>query len=138
MLFSALWLVLVYLPACHWVWGGGWAQARGVLDFAGGIVVHTTAGISALVVAVMVGARRGFPNHLIPPHSPMLTMTGAGMLWVGWFGFNGGSALAANGQAASAILVTHLAAATAALTKPAVLAAVCAARPTPMRSSTAR
>ena len=115
-LFSALWLVLVYLPACHWVWGGGWAQARGVLDFAGGIVVHTTAGISALVVAVMVGARRGFPNHLIPPHSPMLTMTGAGMLWVGWFGFNGGSALAANGQAASAILVTHLAAATAALT----------------------
>jgi Amt family ammonium transporter len=114
-LFSALWLVLVYLPVAHWVWGGGWAQALGVLDFAGGIVVHTTAGISALVVAIMVGARRGFPGHLIPPHSPMLTMTGAGMLWVGWFGFNGGSALAANGQAASAILATHLAAATAAL-----------------------
>jgi ammonium transporter, Amt family len=116
MLFSALWLVLVYLPTAHWVWGGGWLAAHGTMDFAGGIVVHTTAGISALVLAVMIGRRRGFPNTMIPPHSPALTMVGAGMLWVGWFGFNGGSALGANAQAVSAIFATHMAASAAALT----------------------
>jgi Amt family ammonium transporter len=114
-LFSALWLILVYLPVAHWVWGGGWAAARGVLDFAGGIVVHTTAGVSALVVAVLIGPRRGFPHGLTPPHSPGLTMAGAGMLWVGWFGFNGGSALAADASAADAIVATHFAASAAAL-----------------------
>ena len=115
MLFSALWLLVVYVPVAHWVWGGGWMARRGVLDFAGGIVVHTTAGISALVLALMIGSRRGFPNTLIPPHSSALTMVGAGMLWVGWFGFNGGSALGADVHAGDALLATHLAAATAAL-----------------------
>ncbi len=115
-LFSALWLLVVYVPVAHWVWGGGWLAQLGVLDFAGGIVVHTTAGVSALVAAILIGRRRGFPHHLIPPHSPGLTMAGAGMLWVGWFGFNGGSALAANATAGSAIVATHLAAALAALT----------------------
>ena len=114
-LFSALWLVFVYLPVAHWVWGGGWMATSGVIDFAGGIVVHTTAGISALIAAMMVGSRNGFPNHLAPPHSPGMTMAGAGMLWVGWFGFNGGSALAADASAASAILATHFAAAAAGL-----------------------
>ena len=114
-LFSALWLILVYLPVAHWVWGGGWAAERHALDFAGGIVVHTTAGVAALVVALMVGARRGFPHNLMPPHSPGMTMAGAGMLWVGWFGFNGGSALAADASAASAIIATHFAASAAAL-----------------------
>lgn len=114
-LFSGAWLIVVYLPVAHWVWGGGWLDARGAIDFAGGIVVHTTAGVSALVAAILVGARDGFPNRLNPPHSPGLTMAGAGMLWVGWFGFNGGSALAANASAASAILATDFAAAAAAL-----------------------
>jgi len=114
-LFSALWLLVVYVPVAHWVWGGGWAAQWGVLDFAGGIVVHTTAGAAALVAALVIGHRSGFP-HVAPPHSPGLTMTGAGMLWVGWFGFNGGSALAADGAAAGAILATHLAASTGALT----------------------
>jgi Amt family ammonium transporter len=114
-LFTPLWLLLVYVPAAHWVWGGGWLAKQGVLDFAGGIVVHTTAGISALVTALMIGKRKGFPNHLVPPHSPTMTMAGAGMLWVGWFGFNGGSALAANIQAGSAIVTTQLAASVAAL-----------------------
>jgi Amt family ammonium transporter len=114
-LFSALWLVIVYLPVAHWLWGGGWAAERHALDFAGGIVVHTTAGVAALVAAIMIGARRGFPNHLIPPHSPGLTMAGAGMLWVGWFGFNGGSALAADASAGSAIIATHFAASAGAL-----------------------
>jgi Amt family ammonium transporter len=113
--FSTLWLIVVYLPVCHWVWGGGWLAAHGVLDFAGGIVVHTTAGISALIVAMMIGPRSTFPRSLVLPHSPGLTMTGAGMLWVGWFGFNGGSALAADGAAGSAILATHFAASAAAL-----------------------
>ena len=113
--FSALWLLIVYVPAAHWLWGGGWLAAMGALDFAGGIVVHTTAGLAALVLAIVVGKRRGFPNHLTPPHSPGMTMAGAGMLWVGWFGFNGGSALAADASAGSAILATHIAAATAAL-----------------------
>ena len=100
LLFTALWLLLVYVPVAHWVWGGGWLAAQGTIDFAGGIVVHTTAGVSALVIALMIGRRRGFPDALQPPHSPGLTMAGAGMLWVGWFGFNGGSALAASGGAA--------------------------------------
>ena len=113
--FSSLWLVLVYLPVAHWVWGGGYLAALGTIDFAGGIVVHTTAGVSALVAAIMIGPRTGFPHHLAPPHSPGITMAGAGMLWVGWFGFNGGSALAADASAASAILATHLAAAAAGL-----------------------
>ncbi len=115
LLFSAVWLVVVYVPVAHWVWGGGWLARLGVLDFAGGIVVHTTAGLGALVAALLIGRRSGFPNHLTPPHSPAMTMAGAGMLWVGWFGFNGGSALAADGTAGAAILATHLAAAAAAL-----------------------
>ncbi|HLI22138.1 MAG TPA: ammonium transporter [Stellaceae bacterium] len=114
-LFSALWLVIVYLPVAHWVWGNGWLAQQGTIDFAGGIVVHTTAGVSALVAALLIGARAGFPHRLNLPHSPGLTMVGAGMLWVGWFGFNGGSALAANASAASAILATQLAASAAAL-----------------------
>jgi Amt family ammonium transporter len=113
--FSAVWLLVVYVPVAHWVWGGGWLAGRGTIDFAGGIVVHTTAGISALVAAILVGPRRGFPNSLVPPHSPGLTMAGAGMLWVGWFGFNGGSALAADASAGGAILATHFSASAAAL-----------------------
>lgn len=116
MIFSALWLMLVYVPVAHWVWGGGWMAQFGVRDFAGGIVVHTTAGISALVLAIMIGPRRGFPQQALLPHSPAMTMIGAGMLWVGWFGFNGGSALAANAGAGGALLATHLAASTAACT----------------------
>ena len=114
--FTALWLIVVYLPVAHWVWGGGWAAELGTIDFAGGIVVHTTAGVSALVAAILIGARRGFPHQLVPPHSPGMTMAGAGMLWFGWFGFNGGSALAADSTAAGAIIATHGAAAAAALT----------------------
>ncbi|MEL0251997.1 MAG: ammonium transporter [Novosphingobium sp.] len=114
--FCALWGLLVYAPVAHWVWGGGWLATRfGTLDFAGGIVVHTTAGISALVVALLLGKRSGFPKTLMLPHSPSLTMAGAALLWVGWFGFNGGSALAANDDAASAIINTHVAACIAAL-----------------------
>ena len=113
--FSLVWTLLVYVPVAHSVWGGGWLSGLGTMDFAGGIVVHTTAGIAALVVALMLGARRGFNKTLLPPHSPTLTMVGAGLLWVGWYGFNGGSALAANDDAASAILNTHLAACAAAL-----------------------
>jgi len=115
MLFSILWLLFVYAPVCHWVWGGGWMSELGVRDFAGGIVVHATAGISALVLAKMLGARRGFPHELSPPHNPGMTATGACMLWVGWFGFNGGSQLAADGGAGMAIAVTHISAATAAI-----------------------
>lgn len=115
MIFTAFWLMLVYVPVAHSIWGGGWMAKHGVLDFAGGIVVHTTAGISALVLAIMVGARRGFPHTMSPPHSPAMTMVGAGMLWVGWFGFNGGSALAANGVAGDALIATHLSASAAAL-----------------------
>ncbi len=115
--FCAAWSLLVYAPVAHWVWGGGWlATAMGTLDFAGGIVVHTTAGVSALVAAMLLGKRQGFPKTLMLPHSPSLTMAGAALLWVGWFGFNGGSALAANDDAASAIINTHAAAAVAALT----------------------
>jgi ammonium transporter, Amt family len=113
--FSAAWLLLVYVPVCHWVWGGGWLAKMGVLDFAGGIVVHITAGTAALVAALVLRSRKGFPHVAMPPHNMPLCVLGAGMLWVGWFGFNGGSALAANGSAAMAILVTHLGAATGAL-----------------------
>jgi ammonium transporter, Amt family len=113
--FSALWLIFVYVPICHWVWGGGWLAKLGVLDFAGGIVVHVNAGVAALVAALMLGQRRGFPSVAMPPHSMPLTALGSGMLWVGWFGFNAGSALAANGSAGMAMLVTHLGAATGAL-----------------------
>lgn len=114
--FCAVWGLVVYAPAAHWIWGGGWLATRfGTLDFAGGIVVHTTAGVSALVVAIMLGARKGFPKTLMMPHSPALTMAGAALLWVGWFGFNGGSALAGNAAAAAAIINTHLAASVAAI-----------------------
>jgi Amt family ammonium transporter len=116
MIFSGAWLLLVYVPVAHWIWGGGWLATLGTRDFAGGIVVHTTAGISALVVALMIGPRSGFPRTIIPPHSPAMTMIGAAMLWVGWFGFNGGSALAANAVAGDALLATHLAASAAAMT----------------------
>jgi ammonium transporter, Amt family len=116
LLFSGVWLLLVYAPVAHWIWGGGWLGAIGVMDFAGGIVVHLTAGASALVLALVIGRRRGFPHEAITPHSPGLTMAGAAMLWVGWFGFNGGSALAANGNAGMAIAVTHVSAAVGALT----------------------
>jgi ammonium transporter, Amt family len=113
--FTALWSLLVYVPVARWVWGNGFMADWGVIDFAGGIVVHTTAGVSALVVALMLGKRIGFPKTLMLPHSPALTVAGAGLLWVGWFGFNGGSALAANDEgAATAIIVTHLAASVAA------------------------
>ena len=108
--FSALWLLLVYVPVAHWVWGGGWLAALGVMDFAGGIVVHVNAGVAALVCALFIGRRRGFPQVPMPPHSLPLVATGAGLLWIGWFGFNGGSALASNGTAAFAILATHIAA----------------------------
>mgnify|MGYP003894111759 FL=1 len=116
MIFSVAWLLLVYVPICHWVWGGGWLSGLGVMDFAGGIVVHITAGVAALVAAIVLGNRRGFPQQAMPPHNMTLTITGAGMLWVGWFGFNGGSALAANGDAAMAMLSTHVAAAAGAFT----------------------
>ncbi len=114
--FSALWLLLVYVPICHWVWGGGWLSDLGVMDFAGGIVVHITCGVAALVAAVVLGVRRGFPDVPMPPHNMTMTVSGAGMLWVGWYGFNGGSALAADGAAGMAILATHLAASAGALT----------------------
>ncbi|MCP3672137.1 MAG: ammonium transporter [Gammaproteobacteria bacterium] len=116
LLFSAIWLILVYVPVTHWVWGGGWLQTLGLYDFAGGTVVHITAGVAALVAAVVLGPRKGFPTTAMPPHNMTMTVTGAGMLWVGWFGFNGGSALAANGNATMAMLVTHISAAAGALT----------------------
>ena len=116
LLFSSLWLLVVYVPVAHWIWGGGWLAELGILDFAGGLVVHLTAGVSALVIAIMLGGRRGFPREIVPPHNPGMVMIGASMLWVGWFGFNGGSALAANGGAGMAIAVTHISAATASLT----------------------
>ena len=115
LLFSTLWLILVYSPVCHWVWGGGWLGSMGLQDFAGGTVVHITAAASALVAALVIGPRRGFGTVAMPPHNLTLTVAGAGMLWVGWFGFNAGSALAANGSAAMAMLVTHLSASAGAL-----------------------
>jgi Amt family ammonium transporter len=114
-LFSAIWTAFVYVPVAHWVWGGGWLARMGTLDFAGGIVVHTTAGVSALVAAWLVGPRYGFPQRVAPAPNPEMTTVGAAMLWVGWFGFNGGSALAADASAASAILATQFAAAAAGL-----------------------
>ena len=113
--FSFLWILFVYAPVTHWIWGGGWLAQIGVLDFAGGLVVHLTAGTTALILAFLLGPREGFPNQIKPPHNPGLTMMGACMLWVGWFGFNGGSALAANQDAGMAILVTHISASVASL-----------------------
>ena len=115
MMFSALWLILVYAPVTHWVWGGGWLQQMGVKDLAGGIVVHATAGVSALVLAILLGRRSNFPNHPHPPHNPGMVFVGAAMLWVGWVGFNAGSQLSAGGGAGMTMLVTHLSACSAAL-----------------------
>jgi Amt family ammonium transporter len=115
LLFSLLWLLLVYCPIAHWVWGDGWLQKMGVMDFAGGLVVHLNAGMAALVCALVLGKRKGFPDTAMPPHNMTMTVTGACMLWVGWFGFNAGSALAADGAAGMAMLVTHIGAATGAL-----------------------
>lgn len=115
LLFSGLWLVFVYAPVCHWVWGGGWLADLGFLDFAGGAVVHINAGVAALVAAVVLGRRRGFPETAMPPHNMTLTVAGASMLWVGWFGFNAGSALAADQNAGMAMLVTHISAAAGSL-----------------------
>jgi Amt family ammonium transporter len=134
LLFSLLWLLIVYCPIAHWVWGDGWLQKRGLMDFAGGTVVHLNAGIAALMCALVLGRRRGFPETAMPPHNMTMTVTGACMLWVGWFGFNAGSALAADGAAGMAMLVTHIGAATGATAwivcewlrygKPSVLGAV--------------
>lgn len=116
MLFSVLWLLLVYAPITHWVWAeGGWLFEMGLLDFAGGTVVHITAGVASLVCALVIGSRSGFGKTPMPPHNMTMTVTGAGMLWVGWFGFNGGSALAADGNASMAMLVTHISAAAGSL-----------------------
>jgi ammonium transporter, Amt family len=114
LLFSLLWLILVYCPIAHWVWGDGWLQKMGLMDFAGGTVVHLNAGMAALVSALVLGRRKGFPDTQMPPHNMTMVVTGACMLWVGWFGFNAGSALAADGSAGMAMLVTHIGAATGA------------------------
>ena len=115
LMFCTIWLIVVYSPICHWVWGGGWLGQMGLQDFAGGTVVHITAGVAAVVAAMMMGPRRGFGTTAMPPHNLTLTVTGAGMLWVGWFGFNAGSAVAADNSAAMAMLVTHLSAAAGSL-----------------------
>lgn len=115
-IFTLLWVLAVYVPITHWVWGGGWLGEMGLLDFAGGTVVHVTAGVAAITAALVMGTRRGFPSTPMPPHNMTMTITGAGMLWVGWFGFNGGSALAANGDAGMAMLATHISAAAGAFT----------------------
>jgi Amt family ammonium transporter len=115
LLFTLLWLLLVYCPIAHWVWGDGWLQKMGLMDFAGGTVVHLNAGAAALVCALVLGRRKGFPESPMPPHNLTMTVMGACMLWVGWFGFNAGSALAANGSAGMAMLVTHIGAATGSL-----------------------
>jgi Amt family ammonium transporter len=112
---TVLWLILVYAPVTHWVWGGGWLAQMGVMDFAGGIVVHVTAGVSAAVIALFLGARQGFPQGVRPPHAPWMVMIGASLLWVGWFGFNAGSAVSAGQDAAMAMLVTHMSAAIASI-----------------------
>jgi Amt family ammonium transporter len=116
LIFSVLWLLLVYCPVAHWAWGGGWLQSMGLMDFAGGTVVHLNAGMAALVAALVLGRRRGFPDTAMPPHNMTMAVTGACMLWVGWFGFNAGSALAADGAAGMAMLVTHIGAAAGSLT----------------------
>lgn len=115
LIFMALWLIVIYAPVCHWVWGGGWLMKLGALDFAGGTVVHINAGIAGLVAALVLGKRRGYPHTAMPPHNLTYTIIGASMLWVGWFGFNAGSAVAANGTAGMAMAVTQIATATAAL-----------------------
>jgi Amt family ammonium transporter len=114
-IFSALWLLLVYVPIAHWVWGGGWLSDIGFMDFAGGAVVHVNAGVAALVAALVMGNRKGFPTTAMPPHNLPITVAGACMLWVGWFGFNAGSALASDGSAGMAMLVTHIGAAAGSL-----------------------
>ncbi|NOR68128.1 MAG: ammonium transporter [Methylomarinum sp.] len=114
--FSVLWLLVVYVPVCHWIWGGGWLAELGTMDFAGGIVIHVNAGVAALVAALVLGKRKGFPTTAMPPHNMAMVVTGAGMLWVGWFGFNAGSALTADGSAGMAMLVTHIGAASGSLT----------------------
>ncbi|MDP2903218.1 MAG: ammonium transporter [Methylovulum sp.] len=114
--FSGLWLIIVYVPICHWMWGGGWLADLGAMDFAGGIVIHINAGVAALVSALVLGNRKGFPTTAMPPHNMTMVVTGAGMLWVGWFGFNAGSALTADGHAGMTMLVTHIGAASGALT----------------------
>ncbi len=114
--FSALWLIIVYMPVCHWIWGGGWLAKYGAMDFAGGIVIHVNAGVAALVSALVLGKRKGFPTTQMPPHNMTMVVTGAGMLWVGWFGFNAGSALTSDGRAGMAMLVTHIGAASGSLT----------------------
>jgi Amt family ammonium transporter len=114
--FSGLWLIIVYLPICHWIWGGGWLAQLGAMDFAGGIVIHVNAGVAALVSALVLGNRRGFPQTAMPPHNMTMVVTGAGILWVGWFGFNAGSALTADGHAGLTMLTTHIGAASGALT----------------------
>lgn len=117
LIFSALWMLLVYAPVAHWVWAsGGWLFEQGVRDFAGGLVVHATAGSSAIVIALLVGKRKHFPHEMRPPHSPVFVMIGAALLWVGWYGFNAGSALSAGHSAANAMIVTHISASAAALT----------------------
>ncbi len=113
--FSATWLVLVYAPVCHWVWGGGWLSDKGFMDFAGGAVVHINAGVAAIVTAIVIGNRKGFPDYPMAPHNMTMVVAGAGMLWVGWFGFNGGSALGSNSSAGMAIAVTHISAAAGSL-----------------------
>jgi Amt family ammonium transporter len=116
LLFSLLWLLFVYAPIAHWVWGDGWLMKMGIMDFAGGTVVHLNAGMAALVAALVLGARRGFPDTAMPPHNLTITVAGASMLWVGWFGFNAGSALTSGGAAGMAMIVTHIGAATGAFT----------------------
>jgi len=114
--FSGLWLLIVYMPICHWIWGGGWLANLGAMDFAGGIVIHVNAGVAALVSALVMGKRKGFPTTAMPPHNMTMVVTGAGMLWVGWYGFNAGSALTSDGRAGMAMLVTHIGAAAGSLT----------------------
>jgi len=116
LIFMALWVTLVYIPIAHWVWGGGWVGAMGALDFAGGTVVHINAGVAALMSALVLGKRKGYPTTAMPPHNLGYTVIGASLLWVGWFGFNAGSELAADGTAGMAMTVTQLATAAAALT----------------------
>jgi Amt family ammonium transporter len=137
LIFTVLWLLFVYAPVCHWIWGGGWLANLngGVVDFAGGLVVHATAGISALVYVLLLGKRKGFPNDLSVPHRPAVVMIGASMLWVGWFGFNGGSQLAADGGAGMALLVTHIAASMGTLVW-IVMEAISARKPTLVGAAT--
>jgi Amt family ammonium transporter len=116
LLFTTLWTLVIYFPVANWVWGGGWLAEMGLIDFAGGTVVHITAGVGALITAVVLGPRQGFLSSPMMPHNLTMSFTGAGMLWVGWFGFNAGSALAADGSAGMALFVTHISAATGAVT----------------------